>query len=116
MATVGEQHVDEETIVYYLFPPTCDGGVAGAATLEEFRAECFKFLCERSRAYIWHEESMNLSLVHPAGTPNQQPQRQNQQRQGNVIIVGLSWFIFGVAWSLFGIVTALGQPFMKSET
>ena len=66
MATVSDSHVDEDTVEYFLFPSTSDVEDQ-LEQLEELRLRCFQFLDERARSYIWHEDSMNLTVVANSG-------------------------------------------------
>lgn len=62
-------HVDlEDTVEYWLFPNISED-VNELEQLETFRTKCFTFLLDRSKSYIWHDESINLTVV---------PQRTSQ--------------------------------------
>lgn len=67
MATVSDQHVEDDTVEYFVFPALSnDAGVVDQ--LEELRVECFSLLNELSRSYIWHHDGINLVTIHEGKT------------------------------------------------
>ena len=61
----GELHV-EDTIEYFIYP-SLSPNRSLADQLDELRVECFTALMQRSRSYIWHEESVQLDIVLTRG-------------------------------------------------
>lgn len=74
MATVGDQHVEDDTVEYFVFPTILDDASV-VDKLEELRIECFSILSDLSRSYIWHHDGINLVAVHEGKTTHTQLKR-----------------------------------------
>jgi hypothetical protein len=86
MATVSDSHVDEDSVEYFVFPSASDVEDQ-LGKLEELRLQCFQFLDERARSYIWHEDSMNLAVVANPGGQDLQQHHDGLRRAAPSILV-----------------------------
>lgn len=62
MAALSEFQVPEDTIEYFLFPKL-DARDGSFEQLDSLRTVYFAFMANLSKDYIWHQESINLSVV-----------------------------------------------------
>ena len=67
MATVSDQHVEEDTVEYFVFSALTDNASV-VDQLEELRVECFSLLNDNSQSYIWHHDGINLVAIHEGKT------------------------------------------------